>query len=555
MVQTFGYGECYWAPNWKSWYALIWYHAGFKNIADDGECFGMSTMACELYQSRIVANDIDSSASTAAYMSYDNTFTKEYVEARQGGQLGEEVAFPRYSQKWTSASTKLGWIESDLADNTPGVISVREGDGGHAIVPWMSRHMPDGTTRVYVYDCNRVDGIISTRDGGTDNPDFDLHNFEHYPYMEFNGSSWSYLWPDGDTWNDELAYFTYEEACGDMSQDNHLNGPFSPTVTDHDIPSVLQYLFCPIGGDVDVYIEDEDGNVTGIYQGEILEDIPDSIALIPMMAGSFTDHEIYGLPIDKTFEIHISGKGEGEYVFGLLGGGSLFAIDQRELSEGSEDIITIEPSSDAVGHKVRVKLGQGDDNFSLILAHMFEGYVAATDSDFIGREYVMEVVSATEESDFSVYVEEGGDSLVVENHGDDDIEFDVTMRSTESLDHVDSELEELPYIPASTEDNVSLGGGQTLVATPDDWETTEENGTLHTLGRSASGSSGGTGFPLVPVIIGGVTTAVVLGILFKKGVLGKAKKGLIIKINEIYFTASLFVTQQIDGMNLFSSGV
>ena len=524
MVQTFGDGECYWAPNWKSWYALIWYHAGFKDIADNGECFGMSTMACELYQSRIIANEIESSASTAAYMSYDNTFTKEYVEARQGGQLGGEVAFPRYSQRWTSVSEKLGWIEADLADNTPGVIGIHEDDEGHAITPWMSRQMPDGTTRVYVYDSNREGGIISTRDGGTDNPDFDFSNFEHYPYIEFDGSSWSYLWPDGETWNDSLVYFEYEEACGDMDQDNHLDGPFSPTVTDHDIPSVLQYLFCPIGGDVDVYIEDEDGNVTGIYQGEIIEDIPDSVALLPMMAGSFTDHEIYGLPIDQTFDIHISGKGEGEYVFGVLGGGSLFAISDKELSEGAEDVITITPSEDAVGHKVRVRLGQGDDDFLVVVAHMFEGYVAATDSDFIGREYVMEEISATDESDFSVYVEEGGDSLVVENHGDD-IEFDVAMRSTESLDNVDTELEELPYIPASTEDDITLGGGQTLEVTPDDWETTEENGRLHTLGGSTRGSSEGTGFPLIPVIIGGVTTAVVLGILAKKGILGKAKKG------------------------------
>ena len=359
MVQTFGNGECYWAPDWKSWYALIWYHAGFKSIADGGECFGMSTMAGELYQSRIIAHDIEDSATSASRMSYDNTFTKEYVEARQGGQLGEEVAFTRYHQNFVSTSEKLGWIERDLAADVPGVISVREDDGGHAIVPWMSRHMDDGTVRIYVYDCNREGGIVAHRDNGPDDPDFDLHNFEHYPYIEFDGSSWSYLWPDGETWNDKLAYFTYQEACGDMGQDNSLGeNRFAPSVTDHDIPRVLQYLFCPIGGDVDVVIEDEDGNMTGIYEGNVIEDIPDSIALFPM-TGPFTNHELYGLPIDQTFKIHVSGNSDDEYVLGLLGGGSLLAIEQKDLSAGAEDVITIEPLADAVGHKMRVQTGPG----------------------------------------------------------------------------------------------------------------------------------------------------------------------------------------------------
>ena len=420
---------------------------------------------------------------------------------------------------------KLRNIKSDLLHDTPGVLAVREGDGGHAIVPWMSRRMPDGTTRVYVYDCNRVDGIVSTRNGGNDNPAFDFNNFEHYPYVEFSGSSWGYLWGNGTTWNDELAYFEYEEACGDMGQENPLGGPWDPHITDHDIPSVFQYMFAPIGGDVDVLIEDKDGNRTGIQDGKLVEEIPESMALIPLMGGSFTEHEMYILPLDKQMKLHVSGNSNGEYVLGLLGDGILMAIDQKDLSAGKEDIITIEPWKDALGRRMRVQSGQDDANFQVIVAVMFEGMVEATNSDFVGREYIMDVAAALGGIDFSVHVEEGGDTLVVENHGEEDLVFDTTFRTTESLDEVETDLDELPFIPASGADEVTVGAGETLELTPETWETTEERGGLHILRDGKESGPQKSSFPMTPVIIGAAVLAAVaaIAILLKKGVIKVGK--------------------------------
>ena len=523
MVQAFGVGECYWLPNeWKSPYALIWYHAAFKEIADGGECFGMSTLCTEIYQSRVTAHAIEPSASTAAYMSRDNSYTKEWVEARQGGQIGEEVAFKRINEAFHTTSDKLNRIKADLVADKPGVLGIHEGDEGHAIVPWMSRHMPDGTTRVYVYDCNREGGIVQTRDNGPDNPSFDLSNFNHYPYVDFVGSGWSYP-IGGSTWNDEMMYFTYEEACGDMGQENEIAGPWGPHLTDHDIPSVLQYMFAPIGGDVDVLIEDEDGNLTGIHEGKVVEDIPGSMAMCPMM-GKFSDHEMYVLPMDETLTLRVRGNSEGEYILGILGGGSLMAIEGKDIKPGKEDRITIVPSDEATGSEMRVTVGVADTIFNIMVAHMFDGYVQATMMDFIGREWVMEGTSATDEGDFTVHVDETGGTLVVENHGDDDIEFDVSMRTTESLDEVEGDLEDMPFIPASTEEDVVVGGGETVELTPEDWATTDEKAPLHILRDGKESGPQGSSFPIVPVAIAvGATIAAVLGILVWKGVIGKGK--------------------------------
>ncbi len=530
MVQAFGVGECYWLPEeWKSPYALIWYHASFKSIADGGECFGMSTMANELYRSRIIANDVDPTVSAPSYMTYDNSFTKEYVEARQGGQMGGEVAFKRINERYQTVSDKLSRIEADMAADTPGVLCMWEGDSGHAVVPWMSRHMPDGTTRIYIYDCNREGGIVSTRDNGIDNPRFNFNNQGHYPFVEFDGSSWSYIWGDGSTWNDTLAYIDYEEACGDMDQENPIAGPWNPHLTDHDIPSVFQYLFAPIGGDVDLVIEDEDGNMTGIYEGDLVEDIPESMAMIPTMGGTFTEHEMYVLPTDKKLKLRVSGNSDDEYVLGLLANGVLMAIEQKDLSAGAEDVITIEPRDDVLGHVMRVKPGKEDSSFKLIVAVMFEGLVAATDSDFVGREYIMEGILGLGDIDFSVFVEEGGDTLVVENHGEDDLVFDPSFRTTESLDEVDEPLDEMPFIPSSGEEDVTVGPGEMVELTPETWATTDERASLHILRDGKESGPQRSAFPVLPVVIGGVIVAagVAVVVLIKKGIIrvGKPAQG------------------------------
>jgi hypothetical protein len=156
---------------------------------------------------------------------------------------------------------------------------------------------------------------------------------------------------------------------------------------------------------------------------------------------------------------------------------------------------------------------------------IFEGLVAATGSDHIEREAVMEDTSCTEESDFSCFFEEDGDTFVAESYGDD-IEFDLGMRSSESADAVDS-LEDIDYVPGSVEEDITLGGGDRLEATPEDWATTEERAPLHTLNKKAKSGSKDSGFPVIPVVIGVcvvAVAAVVVTFILKKGASARAGK-------------------------------
>lgn len=239
-----------------------------------------------------------------------------------------------------------------------------------------------------------------------------------------------------------------------------------------------------------------------------------------MIAGSFTDLEMYILPKDKKVTIHAVGTKDGEYSLNLMGDGTLYSIRNKRILRGLEDVFILEPSPETLNYRFRVMPGVADDNFEIIIAAVFAGSVPSLGEESIDREYDMENVTATENSDFSVYVEEGGDTFVVDNYGED-IQFDAVTRSTESANVVDPNTDP-GYIPSSVQEDITVEEGRRAEITPETWSSDEERGNLRTIGGAARG--GGGGFPWIPVIIGVVVIAIVgivLGVLFGKGILGK----------------------------------
>ncbi len=536
MCQIFGAGECWYDEGWgwRDSSAERYYEDCIKRAGWRGQCFGFSTMAAEMYHGRIAASELDEVTGGSWELDYSlNTFpgsgtTGAWIQARQAGQFGEEVAIPRYDRGNMGGSQTLSWVENDLEDDGPGVIGIREGDGGHAVTPWMVRYMHDGTRRIYIYDCNKTSGIH--------NANANINNFQHYPYIVVDGSSWSYQWDATTVWNDEIYYFTYEEACGDMGQ-AVTNPPIAtqpgysydtPYLTDHDIPNSTDWYVAWVTPGADVYAEDDEGNITGIYEGQLREEIPGSMAVVPLMDGLFTEHEMYIFPRGKRLSIHAEGTGDGEYNLNLRGESTLYSITGKKTRKGIQDLIGFEPWEDSLGYRLRIQPGVADDDFKVLVAVSFAGLVAALDEESIDREYTMDEVEATGESDFSVFVEEGGDAFVVESYGDD-IQFDAVTRSTESADVLDPDIDH-GYIPSSTQRDVTVERGRAVEIAPETWASDEEHAELHTLKTRATDNSGGGsgGFPLVPVVIGVVVVAaaVTTGVLFSKGILGKKNRAV-----------------------------
>jgi hypothetical protein len=529
MCQIFGAGECWYDEGWgwRDSSAERYYEDNIRTAGGGGQCFGMSTLALELYKGRIAASELDDITGGAWQLSYNEDnfpgsgFTGAWIQARQAGFSSEEVQIPLYNRGDIGARGTLNMVEYDLERNEPGIIGIWESGSGHAVVPWMTTLMPDGTVRVYIYDCNKTLGLH--------NPNADINNFWQYPYLEIDGDSWSYEWNvdrrtgERTIWDDGIEYYRYTEACGDMGQvvTNPKLGYGAPLLTDHDIPNSTDWYNAWVTPGADVYFEDEAGNITGMYKGQLRQEIPGSKAIITPMGGLFTDHEMYIVPKDKKLSIHAEGTGDGEYNLNLMGESTLYSITGKNIRKGVEDLFGFEPWTGSIGHRFKVKPGVADDNFTVMISASFVGLVEALGRESIDRECIMEEVSATEKSDFSILVEEGGDTFVVESYGDD-IQFDAVTRSTESADVLNPDIDP-GYIPSSVEEDVTLEQGRRAEITPETWASDEEKGKLHTLNKRAKQESGG--LPLIPIIIGVVIAAAIVAaavILIKKGTFKKA---------------------------------
>lgn len=518
MRQIFSDAECWYAESWgwRDVSAENYWEDYVRGSAGGGLCYGFATLAIEIYNGRISPSSLEMLLNTWQ-LGRNNSYTREWIEARQAGQYGEEVQIPWYNRGTIGAQGTLHRAENDLERDKPGIVCISEGDSGHAVAAWMVRYMPDGTARIYVYDSNYVNGIH--------NANADINNFNHYPYIFIDGSDWSYQFNSTSVWNDEINYSHYEEACGDMGEsvtDPRL-GPDAPYLSDHDIPNSTDWYIAWVTPGADVYFEDEEGNITGMYKGHLRKEIPGSRAVIPLMGGAFTDHELYIVPKGKKLSIRAEGTVDGEYNLNLMGENTLYSIKKKKIRKGVEDLLGFEPWKGSLGYRLRIQPGVADDNFMLIVAASFDSLVEALGRESTDREYIMEDVSATEDSDFAVYVEEGGDTFVIDNYGDD-IQFDAVTRSTESANTVDPNTDP-GYIPSSVQEDITLEQGRRAEITPDSWATGEQKGKLHTLKKRAQGEGGG--FPIIPVIIGVVVLAAVgaaVGILFGKGILGKKKK-------------------------------
>lgn len=472
MVQVFGKDECWWVESWdwKDPKALTYYHARFKDIADGGSCYGFSTLSNELYSGRIVSSDIEFPKS-AYQMDKNNSYTKEYIEARQAGQLGRESIMALIEQKPESddfgiQNQVLAQIESNLERDDLGIIGIREGDSGHAIVPWMTRHMSDGTTMVFVYDSNKISGIHNAAG--------DLNDFNSFPYLEIFEGGWFYQFNSTDTWNDNLYYYTYDQIIGNPSKLNRLGtADDAPLITDQTIPTLLDATVAVLSGKADIYFEDNQGRVTGIKNGIIKEEIPGSMAIIPMNGEAFSDNEMYILPSDIKLTANVLGTGDNdEYILGLLNDKTVYSLEEKTIVKGSTDVLVVEPDSNTQGHKLNFMPGTSDNDFIIRLSSVLPGSVEKLGTDYIGREYILENCDAKAGNDISIYIKKGGSGLVAGSKKGG-MTFDAIARSTESADSSDT-----IYIPQSIERGVVLGDGETLEITPENWATSEQEGKM-----------------------------------------------------------------------------
>jgi len=358
------------------------------------------------------------------------------IERFHAAQFSDEVIgvmMPQVRKQMFSAYGITPFIEEqlprlldDLEEGKPGILCMtrtKVGGGGafegHAVVPWYVEDTALGW-RIYVYDPNRNHASTT--------PSTDYSNREHYPYIDVYGTGWEFVWANnGPIWDGYLSYVPFDTALKN----------------DYDLPTGKEFLVIVFASaEAESYAEDDDGEITGVVDGEIVVNIDNSTPIfLPTLSA---DTQLYGLPLGKPYDFHVTGKATGEYNWSVVGENSFYSIDSKLSAEGMEDVVSMVKDEDYARYSLRILSGAADDNFGVGIEHNFGN---AT------REYGLENTTASDSGDMEVYVENGGDTLVIVNHGDDPISTEIVLRSTESDTHARESLSLAPKERVRVTDN------------------------------------------------------------------------------------------------------
>ncbi len=502
MESIFGRGEVWLDEGfgWKRPRAERLYDNKVKEGGRNGHCFGMCAVSLEFAKpgSGLYPNYIQDTAVTIDDLERENwDYTWRYYYARQAGQYSKDKQEVQSDQFWDqnglSTTTSSGLhphmenvlndIIDDLNDGNPGILGIR-GTGGHAVIPWRVLPGEDGRpTKIYIYDPNRA--YVSTSDST------DYSNTQQYPFIECGVDSkydgwWSYEWNSTSTWDDNIYYFSYETVIGNEGEINYIG---SAGITDQRLPSSVQ-ITAMGSGDATFYAEDSTGRKTGIFNGSLTVEIPDSYPLFEF-AGSDKNPDIFVYPSDASLRFYVeSTVGEddemGSYSLILWDNSSFYALENTSCTKYTKDEITFTPrNSKAKTPDYSFKFRRGDVtklrgqdpmDYSITIAKEF--YNSPT---LVSREYVLTSGNNEEGDEMELYVSDDYDDLVVETY-DEAFEFSVMTRSTESLKN-DPDID---YIPQS-KGEFSLEANDKMVITPENWATTSASGSFSTSNEQTPG--------------------------------------------------------------------
>lgn len=350
-------GIPYWTP-WDGWECLgylinepfcpdplaaILYPIAFMNLADNGECFGMSMNALRFYHGDQSINEFDppTGATTPGDLTDPNGAIRRTVDWRQGSQLTAEVLNRLLytlinglvpSSDVTGMGLWIDRVKSNIDSGELGIASMICGEGAHAVVPYAYEET-SSDIRFYVYDPNRpqFSDIQTAMDAANWTGDnHEVNNHPPYILIEKSGIywDWEFHWPDGTLWSSNvgLAFVDYATLNGDRT-----------------IPTSVEGILHLLTGSASGTVEDGSGGQVGIADnGSIIWDGIEGAVPLPSFEGAGDLPRSWFLPLDDGYTAHITGTEDGSYLWGMLNNGSSGLCIDGSISEGSYDVVSVD---------------------------------------------------------------------------------------------------------------------------------------------------------------------------------------------------------------------
>ena len=298
---------------------------------------------------------------------------------------------------------------------------------GHALVPDRVVQISANEWRIYVYDPNREEFSLC-RDV-TDPAEYErITDLEEYPFIRvWRGGgveSWSFEMAGGGLWQGntatsidisvggstliEIPYFGFSHYPEDVVRGSH-NMPLSP-----------EGLFTIIFGAADVGIEDTRRRRVGHdSRGRYYMQIPEALP-VANMDGEPTGNDAYVLPLGS-YRNTIYGRETGAYEWMALHDNASAGVSDVEIRRGAED---------------RVETADDNRELTFQTQDTQKSYSAQLTRKFFNRRnpywrYYEIIGTSIAPGDAGRFrTEDGGNSLVYENHGRHAVQFSARFSLT-----------------------------------------------------------------------------------------------------------------------------
>ncbi|MBV9897479.1 MAG: hypothetical protein JO020_25250 [Chloroflexi bacterium] len=323
-------GKCVLAPAAKEWMTSV-----NKDMAG-GHCEGLATLSLLMYLGKVQPSAFGASTTAGLQLAGNQSLQREIAY-----WFATQFTVPAGPSENRSLSPS-GVVDALVQALQPGRNSTesytlgifeRNGEGGHAIVPYAIEDRGDGIDWIMVYDNNFPDAV-------------------RHVEVDRNRETWRYY---GST-NPAETEALYE---GDAGTHSLTLTPTSPRLVKQGCPfcvddendatgGAARYDELSLDGDGHVLITDQQGRRFGFVNNQLVTEIPGVSYAMPKDGATWSldGDPVYFLPAGQSFSITVDGSGlmeDGSADLTLVGPGYDLAVNDISLRPGQKDSLQLTP--------------------------------------------------------------------------------------------------------------------------------------------------------------------------------------------------------------------
>lgn len=463
FAEFFGWDETtYWVfgervPRFVPW--LLW---NVIPIGGGGNCTGMSVSAYDIAENIARSGwtsypNLPHALERNSWLSEPGEALEAYIKKRQWWIVSME--FIRLFSTVIPARSNWGrWSNEMLEDiqayGLPCYVVMFKGlSGAHTVTAYAIEDLPDGRKLIRVYDSNKPFRYTESWDDNSAIFVDPRRNNSWTYHMGYDRNGNPIIW--GGDWILAIPI-------------GHLRG-------DPDLPGLLDLpelitdwtFFALIGSAGPAQVTDNQGNRSFTTEGGLNIDPATGMPYclpMPFPAGDNLFGRIYYVPVDKSYQLNISGEGSGKYDFLYMPMDEMLIDLNADTSVGSEDNITFKPQELSVAFSTR-----DSKKFGYKMARELKG-------ERVARMFTLDNIE-THSGDITFSTTPEGDAVIVRNDG-----------AATSYDLRVDYLHENETWQIFERRGISLGSGETQRITPSSWEVLSAGEVNVEIDRGSDGS-------------------------------------------------------------------